>query len=172
MENTFNLKKFLAEGVLTKEARAEYYPQELLDMDKEIEDLKNRLDAAIKAKNKAKGDFTKSQPSVSDEEEFSGMKFSDKKSGYEFKELVNFIKSEYATGNKDDIKSLDQSISNELEYYTVRNNGNNGNFPSILIGPPGRTMFVVVLKTDENQDELEKGNVKYIKIGNWYVRPW
>ena len=170
--DTFNFKKFLSEGVLTKEARGEYYPQELLDMDKEIEDLKNRLQAAITAKNKAKGNFTKSQPSVSDEEEFSGMRFSNKKSGYEFKELINFIKSEYAAGNKDDIKSLDQAISNELEYYTTRSNSNTFNMPSILIGPPGRTMFVVVLKTDENQDELENGNVKYIKIGNWYVRPW
>ena len=53
MENTFNLKKFLAEGKMLKEAKAEYYPQELLDMDKEIEELKNKLEALIKAKNKA-----------------------------------------------------------------------------------------------------------------------
>ena len=33
-------------------------------------------------------------------------------------------------------------------------------------------MFVVALKTNENQDQLETGNTKYIKIGNWYVRPW
>jgi hypothetical protein len=51
MEN-FNFKKYLAEGKLLNEAPSFNYPQEILDMDTEIEDLKAKLQAAITAKNK------------------------------------------------------------------------------------------------------------------------
>jgi hypothetical protein len=83
MEN-FNFKKYLAEGKLLNEASSFNYPQEILDMDTEIEDLKAKLQAAITAKNKAKSNYTKSVPSLSDQGEFAGLGLSkDKRSQYE-----------------------------------------------------------------------------------------
>ena len=50
--------------MLKEETSPTQYPEEILAMDKEIEELKAKLQAAITAKNKAKSSFTKTVPAL------------------------------------------------------------------------------------------------------------
>jgi hypothetical protein len=161
MEN-FNFKKYLAEGKLLNEAPSFNYPQEILDMDTEIEDLKAKLQAAITAKNKAKSNYTKSVPSLSDQGEFAGLGLSkDKRSQYEFKDLIDNIKriSEESGNDWDELKKYLKSKYPMLDTYT------RGTNPAAYVV----NFFAITKGEDKSVKENPK---KYIKIGDWYVRPW
>ena len=161
MEN-FNLKKYLAEGKLLNEAPSFNYPQEILDMDAEIEDLKAKLQATIKAKNKAKSDYTKSVPSLSDQDEFSGLNLSkDKKSQYRFKDFIDYVKG-ISEENGNNWETLKTTLKAKYPMFSDFTKGTN---PAAYV--PG---FFSITK---GEDEFVKENPKkYIKIGDWYVRPW
>lgn len=164
MDN-FNLKKYLAEGRLLKEDISGYdYPEDIQAMDKEIADLKAKLDALIKAKNKAKSDFTKSMPSIKDEDEFKNMDLpSDKRAQYKFKSLVDFVKKvSEESGN--DWEALNQALkekfpNSSLDTYTRGEN-------EVIYIP---SFFNITKGEDQN---IQAAPSKYLKIGDWYVSPW
>ena len=109
MDN-FNLKNYLTNNVLLKEQDDQWdltgyeYPQEINDMDKEIEELKkqflelqSRLEAAKRKRNKAKSDFTKTISSLNDDGEFKnlfpGRMGYSKQQQYRFKKVFEKLKS-------------------------------------------------------------------------------
>jgi hypothetical protein len=180
MDN-FDLKNYLANNVLLKEVEEDEewdftgyeYPQELRDMDKQVEELKrqflelqSRLEAAKKARNKAKSDFTKTMPSLKDaDEEYKNMNFSNfgKQSQYRFKKAVDMLKSiSNKNGNNWDdlLKRLKSRFEGYLSYNTENDKG-------------GKSIYVeglFIIDTDES-DRIKKYPNDYIKIGDWYVRP-
>ena len=164
MEN-FNFKKYLAEGKLLNEAPSFNYPQEILDMDAEIEDLKAKLQAAITAKNKAKSNYTKSVPSLSDQGEFAGLGLSkDKRSQYEFKDLVDSIK-ELSKESGNDWNALTKALKSQfgerLNTYTK------GEYPALYVV---NYFAIYLVEDDGSKDDLNPS--RYIKVGNWWIRPW
>jgi Skp family chaperone for outer membrane proteins len=167
MEN-FNFKKYLAEGTLLKEENElsnyrDQYPEEIKAMDKEIEELKAKLEALIKAKNKAKSDFTKSQPAIFGQGEYAGIKNKWSKSAqYNFKSVVDYVKN-IAKENGNDWEILTEKLKSKwgdrIQTYTKGNN---------------RVLYVVnYFLIQEGEDKFTKENPSgHIKIGNWYMRPW
>tara|TARA_R110000772_G_scaffold200837_1_gene311299 strand:- start:787 stop:1284 length:498 start_codon:yes stop_codon:yes gene_type:complete len=165
MENTFNLKAFLSEIKLLKEEPSFQYPQEILDMDTEIADLKAKLQAAITAKNKAKSNYTKSVPSLSDQGEFAGIGLSkDKRNQYTFKDLVDVIK-EISKESGNDWEALTGMLKSKygdnLQTYTT------GPYPSLYV-----VSFFTIYLVEDGGKESTLPSTRFIKIGNWWVRPW
>jgi hypothetical protein len=163
MDN-FDLKKYLAEGKLFKEEVGSFqYPEEILAMDKEIADLKAKLEAAITAKNKAKSNYTKTVPSLKDQDEYKGLDLpNDKRSQYRFKDLVDKVKkiSDESGNNWDALNSyLKNKYGRLFDTYTTNPN------PAAYV-----VNFFSIIK---GEDEFIKNNPnKHIKIGDWYIRPW
>lgn len=161
--NNFDLKKYLAEGRLFKEEMSSLqYPEEILAMDKEIADLKTKLEAAIKAKNKAKSNYTKSIPSLKDQDEYKGLDLPDnKKSQYAFKDLVDEVKKiSDESGNNWD--ALNSYLKNTYPMFDTHTKG------------PNPAAYVVnFFSITKGENEFIKSNPnKHIKIGDWYIRPW
>ena len=162
MENSFNLKKFLTESKLLKEEPSFNYPQEILNMDKEIEELKAKLQIAITAKNKAKSNYTKSVPSLKDQGEYSGLDLSkDKRRQYQFKDLVDTVKkiSDESGNDWETLKTILKAKYSMFDTYTKGTN------PAAYV--------VNFFSITKGEDEYIKNNPKkHIKIGDWYIRPW
>lgn len=130
-------------------------------MDKEIQDLKDKLEALIKAKNKAKSNFTKTVPALFGQPgEYEGIRqtYKPKKFQYEFKKFIEFLKNHHKEkgNNFEDLKAaLRMKFSDNLQIAT---DGKGLGVPSFF-----------ELSTSIPPD-LKPEN--FIKIGNWYVQPW
>jgi hypothetical protein len=163
MDN-FDLKKYLAEGLLFKEEVGSFqYPEEILAMDEEIADLKAKLEAAIKAKNKAKSNYTKTVPSLKDQDEYKGLDLpNDKVSQYRFKDLVDKVK-----------KISDESGNNWDALNSYLKNKYGGLFSDYTRGTNPAAYVVNFFSITKGEDEFIKSNPNnHIKIGDWYIRPW
>ena len=177
MDN-FDLKNYLSNNILLENEEEKWdisgysYPQELLDLDKKVAELKaqlksiqTQLDAAVKVRNKAKSDFTKTVPSVAGQgDEYQNLDFSghSKQEQYAFKKLVdNIRKISEKSGNSWEAleKALKSQFGNNLESYSSTGE------PVLYV----KYFFGIV--TDQNE-YFQKNPNKHIKIGDWYVRPW
>lgn len=162
MEN-FNFKQYISEKKLLKEeTNPTQYPEEILAMDREIQDLKDKLEALIKAKNKAKSDYTKSVPLLTTQDEFSGLNLpKDKRRQYQFKDLVDTVKK-ISDESGNDWETLKAILKAE---YPMFNDYTKGTNPAAYV-----PSFFSITK---GEDEYIKNNPKkHIKVGDWYVRPW
>jgi len=168
MENTFNLKQFLSESKLLKEEPSFKYPQEILDMDAEIEDLKAKLQAAITAKNKAKSNYTKSIPSLSDDPEFSGKGLKkDKRWQYRYKDFIEDVKKiSQESGNDWDvlIGSLKKTYGENLRKNPY------GDKPYPMLDIHGLAQIYLIKDDGKGMDKKYTKSYFYI-IGNWWVAP-
>lgn len=134
-------------------------------MDAEIVDLKAKLQAAITAKNKAKSNYTKDVPSLSDQGEFAGIGLSkDKREQYNFKDLVDSIK-EISKESGNDWEALTRMLKSKfgdnVNIYTT------GEYPALYVV---NFFSINLVEDDGSKDNLIPS--RYIKIGNWWVRPW
>ena len=160
MDN-FNLKKYLIENKL-KEASPIDYPEDIKAMEQEIKDLKAKLQALVSKSLKAKVNYTKSVPSVKDDPEYANLDLPrDKRMQYQFKELV------------DDLKKLSNENRNNWDVLTdyLENR-----YPqtSTYTTSPNQELHVVnffVITRGEDKD-IKANPSEYIKIKNWYIRPW
>ena len=149
------------------------YPQEVQDLDKKVEELKaqlkdiqTQLDAAIRVRNKAKSDFTKTIPSLKDQDkEFAGINFSgySKQKQYSFKQLVDNIK-QISEKSGNDWETLTKALKSQFgDRLIIRN------IPEL--GPTLYFPALFAIETGQSSN-VKKHLSYYIKIGDWYVRPW
>jgi len=160
MEN-FNFKKFIAEGkMLKEETNPTKYPEEILAMDKEIEELKTKLQALITAKNKAKSSYTKTVPALFGQPgEYEGIRQTKKPKQfqYQFRDFIEWLKK-YQKENGNDWESLKDALKVKFNDFIRVNNANN---------VMGRMDFFTIYKSVPAS--LKPENL--IKIGNFYVEP-
>lgn len=176
--NNFDLKNYLANNVLLKEEDNQWdltgyqYPQEIRDMDKKVEELKtqflelqSRLEAAKRARNKAKSDFTKTLPSLKDQDEFKDLPFQGRGYGkqkqYMFKKIV------------DSLRKISEKSGNDWETLEKELKAKFGN--RLTIHPEesrfGRALYVDDLFFVATADNyyFKQHPEEHIKIGDWYV---
>lgn len=91
--------------------------------------------------------------------------------------VVAVVKDEYDKGNKNDIVSLMNTVNKKTKYRV--NDASVTNGP--LIGMEGFTVgyfAVLVSLVDKNKyksalsKEASKEDIKYTKIGDWWIRLW
>jgi hypothetical protein len=169
MNNEFLKMQKLAGLITESEYKAELeevlpvdYPEDIQAMEQEIQDLKAKLQALLSKSRKAKIDYTKSVPSLKDDPEYANLYLSrDKRRQYQFKELVDDLKK-LSNENKNRWDVLTDYLKNKYPQTSTYTTGTN---PSLHI-----PNFFAITK---GEDEGVKSNPsKYIKIGNWYIRPW
>ena len=160
MEN-FNFKQYLSEKKLLKEEiNPTQYPEEILAMDKEIEELKAKLQAAITAKNKAKSSFTKTVPALFGQPgEYEGIRQTSKPKQfqYQFRDFVEWLKK-WQKENGNDWESLKDALKVKFNDFIRVNNTN-----TVM----GRMDFFNIHKSIPAGYEPEN----LIKIGMFYVEP-
>jgi hypothetical protein len=163
MDN-FDLKKYLSEGKLNEQENVNIeYPEEILNMDREVAELKAKLESLQKATLKAKSSYTKTIPSLFGTGEYAGMANSrGKREQYRFKDVVDFVKkiSEESGNNW---KTLESSLRSK--YGNLLGDYTKGDRPVLYV-----TSFFLIV---DGEDEFVKINPSaHIKIGTWYIRPW
>jgi hypothetical protein len=156
-------KAKLEENAFLKEVSPTDYPEDIKAMEREIQDLKNKLQSLMAAAHKAKSDYTKTVPSLKDDPEFANINLpSSKKNQYAFKTLVDDVKK-VSDESGNDWDALNKYL--EDHYNNVKTYTRDGSSAIYVVG------FFSISKTDE--DEFYKKNPsRYITIGDWAVRPW
>ena len=161
MEN-FNFKKYLAERTLLKEeTNPTQYPEDIQAMDKEIEELKAKLQALITAKNKAKSNYTKTVPALFGQPgEYEGIRQTSKPKQfqYQFRDFIEWLKK-WQKENGNNWESLKDALKVKFNDFINVNNAN-----TVM----GRMSFFNIYKSVPAG--LKPENL--IKIGMFYVEPW
>ena len=177
MDN-FDLKKYLSNNILLEDEEERWdlsgysYPPETADLDKKVaelkaqlKDLQTQLADAVRIRNKAKSDFTKTVPSLNDQDnEFKNINFSgySKQKQYTFKKLV------------DNVKKINEKSGNNWEALKKSLQSQFGDGLKSYINEKDPMLYVIDLFTiasDQDKYVKESPN-RHIKIGDWYIRPW
>lgn len=160
MDN-FDLKKYLIENKL-KEASPIDYPEDIKAMEQEIKDLKAKLQALVSKTLKAKVKYTKSVPSVKDDPEYANLNLPrDKRMQYHFKELVDDLKK-LSNENRNNWDVLTDYLKNRYPQTDTYTTGKNQVLYIV-------NHFMIIRGEDE---EVKEDPSRFIKIKNWYIRPW
>jgi hypothetical protein len=91
--------------------------------------------------------------------------------------VIAVVKDEYAKGNKNDIVSLMNTVNKKTKYRVYDAHANNGP-ASGMQGFTVGEFAVLVCLVDKSKyksalsKQESKENIKYTKIGNWWIRLW
>jgi hypothetical protein len=88
------------------------------------------------------------------------------------KKVIAIVEDEYAKGNKNDVVSLMNTVSDKTGYKAYDARANYGPASGMKGFRVGFDVVVSLADNSKYKSVLSKEDVKYTIIGNWYIGAW